>query len=146
MSRTPYEDGLAGRWTYRSLFNDSDASKPFNDLRFGFGTLEIDPAPRGVFRGRLIGPGVTFRVEGSVGDARPRVLRFQLRGIFHSEEWLYDYLGWVIPPWPQGVGQLPTMLGTLVRDIPYTDTGGGLAAAGLVATWFAVREGELPDR
>ena len=45
---------LIGWWTYRSLINDPDISKDFNDLEFGRGDLVIeDSSARGTLASRM---------------------------------------------------------------------------------------------
>ncbi len=57
-----------------------------------------------------------------------------------GEEWIYDYEGYVIKPWPNGVDQVPAIVGTIVRVIPHSNGSGGTAPAGVVAQWIAVKQ------
>ena len=52
MSDNPF----VGTWTYRSLLNDPDMHKPFNDLEFGMGTLVITEAAPQLLQGTIGGP------------------------------------------------------------------------------------------
>jgi hypothetical protein len=134
---------LTGNWTYRSLLNDPDLSTSFNDLEFGLGTIQIVPAPMGVFAGRIYGPGWELRLNGAIGYGNPWNVRFQGKGVVGGEEWIYDYLGFVVPPWPNGVDQRPAMVGSIVRTIPHsTGSGQATAPAGVVCSWYAVRQDE----
>ena len=47
-SRNPF----VGSWTYRSLLNDPDPKKQFNDLQFGLGTIVIEEAVDGAHHHR----------------------------------------------------------------------------------------------
>jgi hypothetical protein len=72
-------------------------------------------------------------------------VRFQGKGIVGGEEWIYDYEGWLVPAWPNGVQQATAMVGSIVRTIPHSGSapkGGGpppINPAGVVASWYAVR-------
>jgi len=131
---------LTGTWTYRSFLNDPDLSTAFNDLEFGRGNIQVVAAPLGVFAGRIYGPGWELRLSGAIGYGNPWNVRFQGKGIVGGEEWIYDYSGYVVPPWPNGVDQRPAMVGSIVRTIPHsTGTNGkATAPAGVVCSWYAV--------
>ena len=138
MSFVPEIGPLAGTWTYRSLLNDPDVSTAFNDLEFGRGNIDIEAAPMGVFKGRIYGPGWELQLNGSISYGNPNTVRFQGRGVVGGEEWIYDYLGYLSPAWPNGVNQRPALVGTIVRTIPHASGSGGVAPAGVVASWYAV--------
>lgn len=140
MSFLPETASLAGTWTYRSLLNEPDLSTAFNDLEFGRGNIEIQDAPMGVFKGRIYGPGWQLQLNGSINYGNPYTLRFQGRGLVGGEEWVYDYLGYFSPPWPNGIDQRPTLAGTIVRTMPHSSGKGGIAPAGVVCTWYAVMD------
>lgn len=73
----------------------------------------------------------------------PYSLRFQGKGKVGSEEWVYDYTGYVIKPWPDGVNQTPAIVGSIVRTVPHSSGSGGVSPAGLVCSWIAVWQGAL---
>lgn len=54
-----------------------------------------------------------------------------------GEEWVYDYLGYLVPVWPNGVDQRPAIVGSIVRTKPHSM---GNAPAGYVAQWIAVKQ------
>ena len=58
------------------------------------------------------------------------------RGFIGGEEWVYDYLGYLVPAWSDGVNQVETIVGSVIRTVPHS---GGQAPAGFTATFFAVR-------
>lgn len=138
MSFKPETGSLVGTWTYRSLLNDPDFSTPFNDLEFGRAHIDLEPAPMGVLKGRIYGPGWALQLNGSITYGNPYTLRFQGRGVVGGEEWIYDYLGYVVLPWPNGIDQRPAIVGSIVRTIPHASGSGGVAPAGVVASWYAV--------
>lgn len=138
MSFAPEIGPLTGLWTYRSLLENPNVDTAFNDLEFGRGQIEIVAAPSGIFRGRIFGPGWALQLNGSIAYGNPNSVRFQGRGVVGGEEWVYDYLGYLAPPWPNGVDQRPALSGSIVRTIPHKSGAGGLAPAGVVAAWYAV--------
>ena len=140
MSFKPETGSIVGTWTYRSLLNDQDMAAPFNDLEFGRAHIDIETAPMGVLKGRIYGPGWVLALSGSINYGNPYALRFQGRGVVGGEEWVYDYIGYFVPPWPNGIDQRPAMAGSIVRTVPHASGAGGVAPAGVVCTWFAVMD------
>jgi len=138
MSYSPETGSLVGVWTYRSLLNDPDVATAFNDLEFGRGHIEIEDAPMGVFKGRIYGPGWELRLNGSINFGNPYTVRFQGRGVVSGEEWIYDYIGYLSLPWPNGIAQRPALAGSIVRTIPHASGSGGVSPAGVVCSWYAV--------
>jgi hypothetical protein len=65
--------------------------------------------------------------------------RFRGTGTVDDEPWVYDYTGWLIPAWPNGVGQVPAIVGSVIRTIPHSAGPGKTAPAGEVASFYAVR-------
>jgi hypothetical protein len=141
MSRQPSNDILVGIWTYRSFISNPDLSKPFNDLEFGRANVRIDPSLMNEFKGLIYGDGWQLELKGSTNYGYPYVVRFQGKGVVGGEEWVYDYLGNVVPPWPNGIDQRPAIVGSVVRTIPHSDGNGGVSPAGVVCSWIAVRQG-----
>jgi hypothetical protein len=143
MSLNPNTGSLVGKWTYRSFIPDPDLNTQFNDLEFGRGTITIQEAPMGVFLGTIGGPGWSLDLNGSINYGDPYSVRFQGKGVVGGEEWIYDYAGYVIKPWPNGINQVPAIVGTIVRTIPHSSGSGGTAPAGVVDQWIAVWQGPL---
>jgi hypothetical protein len=136
MSDNPF----VGRWTYRSLLNDPDLAKAFNDLEFGRGTIEIDEAPLEVLTGRIGGPDWSLVLSGARSYGNPMRARFQGVGLVGGEKWVYDYEGYLQPPWPDGIGQRPAIVGSVIRTIPHSGSQlGTVAPAGVVCSFYAVR-------
>lgn len=138
MTQTPNIGSLTGTWTYRSFVNDPDLATAFNSLQFGLGSITVDEAPMGVFKGRIFGPGWGLDLNGAIGYGNPWSVRFQGTGVVGGEQWVYDYSGILVPPWPNGVDQRPAMVGSIVRTVPHSSGGGGVSPAGVVASWIAV--------
>jgi hypothetical protein len=129
---------LLGSWTYRSFINDADISKDFNSLEFGRAELMIDFLGPGVFVGRLsFGDTYQFRLLGATILNGLMFVRFQGVGdTTDSLNQIYDYLGCVLPLWPNGVGQRAAIVGSVVRTVPHN---GGRAKAGAVASFIALK-------
>jgi len=129
MSSEPDNGILVGTWTYRSFVNNPDLSVDFDKLEFGRGNIRIEPSPMNQFKGKI------YDTYGN-----PFTVRFQGKGVVGGEEWIYDYEGYVIRPWPNGINQRMAMVGTIVRTIPHGSGDGGTAPAGVVCSWIAVRQ------
>ena len=138
MSQTPDIGSVAGKWTYRSFASNADLSVDFDKLKFGRGTIVIEDAPMGVLRGTIRGPGWSLTLNGSVNYGDPYALRFQGTGTVNSEPWIYDYTGYVNKPWPNGVNQVPAIVGSVVRTLTHSQ---GKAVAGVVCSFIAVWQG-----
>ena len=137
MSDNPF----VGSWTYRSLFNEPDIATGFDKLEFGRGTLVIEDGPMQILSGTIGGPGWSLTLKGGREYGNPMHARFQGSGIVSGEKWIYDYDGYLVPHWPNGVDQRPAIVGSVIRTIPH---GGGepgsVAPAGVVASVYAVRQ------
>jgi hypothetical protein len=140
MSNQPDSGILVGTWTYRSFLNDPDLSADFDSLEFGRGNIAIEPAPMNEFKGRIYDTGWELQLKGSINYGNPFNVRFQGTGVVGGEQWIYDYEGYVIPPWPNGVDQRMAIVGSIVRTIPHSSGSGGVAPAGVVCSWIAVRQ------
>ena len=141
MSDNPF----VGSWSYRSFLNDPDLSKDnnMNQLLFGDGTLTITAESSVALGGTIGGSGWSLDLHGSIGYGSPAQVRFQGKGIVHGEEWIYDYIGWLVPVWPNSTGtlQTPAIVGSVTRTIPHSGSEPGTVnPAGVVASFYAVRQ------
>ena len=135
-----HDNPLTGSWTYRSFLNDPDIGTAFNDLEFGRGTIVIAEAPMAVLRGTIGGPGWSLALKGSRAYGSPMQVRFQGVGVVGGAQWIYDYEGWLVPDWPNGVGQVPAIVGSVIRTIPHPGSGAGVVnPAGVVCSFYAVK-------
>lgn len=136
------ENPFVGKWTYRSLLNEPDVDTPFDKLEFGRGTIVIEGAAQEVLRGTIGGPGWSLSLHGSRAYGSPMQVRFQGKGIVSGEEWIYDYIGWLVPVWPNSdaTKQRSAIVGSVVRTVPHSSGTGGVAPAGVVASFYAVRD------
>lgn len=134
---------FVGTWTYRSLLNNPDLSQDFDKLEFGRGTIEIQETDGNVLTGTIGGPDWSLALHGAFGFGSPMQVRFQGKGLVSGEQWVYDYLGWLVPVWPNSDTSLQraAIVGSVVRTIPHGSGDGGTAPAGVVASFYAVRVG-----
>lgn len=132
---------FVGSWTYRSLLNETDPSVAFNDLEFGVGTIMINEGPAELLTGTIGGQGWSLELHGSRAYGSPSQVRFQGKGLVSGEEWIYDYIGWLVPVWPNSttILQKTAIVGSVVRTIPHSSGTGGVAPAGVVASFYAVK-------
>jgi len=142
------ENPFVGSWTYRSFLNnpvlDDDPKALLQDLLFGDGTIVIEEAPSQLLTGTIGGPGWLLALRGSRGYGSPAQVRFQGKGLVSGEEWIYDYIGWLVPVWPSSTGALdrPAIVGSVTRTIPHSSGTGGVAPAGVVASFYACWAGK----
>ena len=136
MAQTGVE-ALTGSWTYRSFLNDPTPGVPFNSLFFAEAELVIDAFDPGSFSGRLVFPsGGEMTLIGASSFGNPFSVRFQGRGASPGiEDYVYDYVGYLVPVWPNGVDQVPAIVGSVVRTEPHKPN----AQPGQVASWIAVK-------
>ncbi len=136
MSDNPF----TGNWTYRSLLNNPDVNQAFNNLEFGRGTITINDDAMQLLSGVIGGPGWSLTLKGSREYGTPMRVRFQGTGIVNGEQWIYDYEGYLISQWPNGVQQRPAIVGSVIRTIPHSGgEPGTVSPAGVVASFYAVK-------
>ena len=138
MSDVP--DILLGTWTYRSFLSNPDLNADFDSLEFGKGNIRIDHGPLQTLNGLIFGDDWQLTLKGSITYGDPFTLRFQGKGVVEGSEWIYDYIGYLVREWPNGVDQRPAIVGSIVRTIPHPSGGGGTSPAGVVAQWIAVKQ------
>lgn len=137
------DNPFIGTWTYRSLLNDPDLNTDFDKLEFGRGNIVIEEAAPQLLTGTIGGDGWSLALHGSREYGSPMKVRFQGKGLVSGEEWIYDYIGWLVPVWPNSDATLQraAIVGSVTRTIPHSSSGGGTAPAGVVASFYAVRQG-----
>ncbi|MEO8671748.1 MAG: hypothetical protein ABI411_10575 [Tahibacter sp.] len=134
---------FVGSWSYRSFLNDANLKTQPDALLFGSGTIAITSADPALLQGTIGGTGWQLALTGSRSYGNPMEIRFQGKGIVSGAEWIYAYVGWLVPAWPNGVDQQSAIVGSVVRVIPHPDTDAQgkpiIAPAGVVASWYAVK-------
>ncbi len=135
-------DILVGTWTYRSFISNPDLSADFDSLEFGRGNIQIDASEMQTFEGKIYDTGWELDLNGSITYGNPFCLTFQGKGVVGGAEWIYNYMGYYVPNWCNGVDQIPAIVGTIVRVIPHPTgpNGKSTAPAGFVAQWIAVKQ------
>lgn len=134
---------ILGEWVYRSVHNDTDIEKSFEELEYGRGILTVeDVSDDCKFKGRLVlrfDANYILNLSGEIlhHDNKMNGIRMKGKGIkgLPTEEWEYDYRGFVIPDWPNGVNQAFVITGSVDRAKDH-DT----AKAGYVGTFFMVHK------
>ena len=124
--------GLAGRWSYRSYLNTAD--QPI----FGAGIFTLETPTDQTVTGNLdMGGGFVLDLEGKVAVNSSGSASFDIIGTGRAgtptEGWEYDYNGNLAHQWPNGVKQVPALVGSVIRAKPH-----GGAPAGVVASFIAV--------
>jgi hypothetical protein len=138
---------LTGKWTYRSyrntptlLGNDPQAALA---LIFGEGVFDFEADEGDRFHGALdMGSGYALALQGQVLPGDPSGFSIVGLGIVGTptEGWRYDYRGVPAYEWPNGVDQVPSLLGTVIR----VNAHGPSSPAGYTASFTAVRHSDDP--
>ncbi|HEV2955487.1 MAG TPA: hypothetical protein VGX95_05175 [Xanthobacteraceae bacterium] len=136
---------LAGKWTYRSYRNSSDLVGDDPDkaarLIFGEGVFTLATPSTTTVRGNLdMGGGYVLDLNGTVMPAGAAPLTVSMVGTGRTGTptagWEYDYFAFLAHQWPNGVGQIPALVGTVIRAKPHNG-----APAGVTASFIAVKQG-----
>lgn len=140
MSDNPF----VGTWNYRSLHNNPDDINNWNELAFGSGVLKITAPSSNTLAGTIGSPaqsGWRLNLHGSISYGSPGQIRFQGSGVVGGEKWVYDYIGWLVPVWPNSNDTLQraAIVGSVVRTAPHSGGDGTVHQAGVVASFYAVR-------
>lgn len=130
-----------GSWAYRSLKDDPDLSKEFNDLQFGAGRMTFKQiAYDQILDGTLdMGGGYELRLRGELFREHGDVvgIRWTGTGITGTltEGWVYDYRGVRSSKWSGASDQADVIVGSVIRTVAH----GSSAPAGYVATFYMVK-------
>lgn len=136
---------LTGSWTYRSYLNDpaligDDPQKALAQI-FGEGTLHFVSNAEPNFKAVLdFGGEAKMDLFGTVVNATglsPQTLVITGTGRegTSTAKWVYQYQGYLVPDWAEGVDQVPAIVGTVIRTIPH-----GSGAAGVVASFILIKQ------
>ena len=101
------------------------------------GTLVLVATAGNGISGSIGGPGWSLAITGTVTPGNPTRLQLEGRGMIENEEWVYAYLGYMVPSWPKGVDQFDAIVGSVIRVIPHSND---QAEAGFVASFYGVRQ------
>jgi len=128
---------FVGNWSYRSYVNDPNLATAPNDLLFGIATLNLAESAYGKVAGSIGGQDWSLSLAGEYRAGDPRAVRFQGTGNINGEPWVYDYLGYLVPDWPNGIAQRAAIVGSVIRTVTHSN---GQAPAGVVASFIAVKQ------
>ena len=136
---------MQGNWTYRSYKNDpelvgGDPNKALA-LIFGEGVFAFQALTDRIFRGTLdMGGGYVLDLSGFLLDAADPVPVYAIVGLGRdgtpTAGWRYDYRCVRGYEWPDGIDQVPSLVGTVVR----VNAHGPNSPAGVTASFIAVRQ------
>jgi len=126
---------VSGKWDYKSYLNQAD--QPV----FGQGVMSFEALTEHLFVGTLdMGGGYVMKLQGVelAGGSGAPAIRIVGIGVPDSPTagWRYDYQCWPAYEWPNGVDQLPSLVGTTIRVVPHNGK-----PAGVVASFIAVSQG-----
>jgi hypothetical protein len=110
------------------------------NLIFGEGAMTFDvPAGNSVTGNFDMGGGYVLDLKGTMQTSTSGDIAIVVFGTGRTgtptENWEYDYRASTTPKWPNGVNQVPSLVGTVIRAKPHD---GG--AAGVVASFVAVKQ------
>jgi hypothetical protein len=117
----------------------TSAMRAFN-LVFGEGVMTFDPPTGYAVTGNFdMGGGYVLDLKGTMQASASGDITVELFGTGRpgtkTDNWEYDYRASTTPKWPNGVNQIPTLAGTVIRAKPHD---GG--AAGVVASFIAIKQ------
>jgi hypothetical protein len=133
---------LSGTWTYRSFHDRAapvdDSPRKALSLIFAEALFTFDVAGHAL-TGRLDWPGGGLDLSGSVQQAEadgPLSVAIVGSGRVKTstQGWQYDYRASLAYRWPNGVNQIPALLGTVIRTKPHSG-----APAGYVASFIPLK-------
>jgi hypothetical protein len=135
---------LAGKWTYRSYNNTTDLvggdANQALALIFGEGVFTFETPSATSLKGTFdMGGGFVLDLDGVVSGAPGAPLAVKIFGRGRAgtptANWEYDYDGILAFQWPNGVNQVPSLVGSVIRAKPHDG-----APAGYVASFIAVKQ------
>ena len=135
---------LAGKWTYRSFHNNpdfvTDTAEHALSLFFAEATFEFAQSKGDTIAGAIDWEGGGLDLKGAClpsSEAAPLTISLVGTGRpgTDTEYWRYDYFAHLAHEWPNGVGQTPALVGSVIRVKPH-----GGAPAGYVASFIAVKQ------
>jgi hypothetical protein len=143
-----YAQSLAGKWTYRSFLNDptqvtnapdeATAAKQLLAILFAEAVFTFQIPDATTLTGAIDWNGGGLDLKGKVSD-RGGALVVEIVGTGRpntdTANWEYDYHGELAYQWPNGVNQVPAIVGNVIRAKPHNGN-----PAGVVASFIAVRQ------
>jgi hypothetical protein len=117
----------------------SSALKALN-LVFGEGIMTLDQTSGNNVTGTFdMGGGFILDLKGTMQVAASGDITVELFGTGRpatpTDNWEYDYKATTTPKWPNGINQIPCLVGTVIRAKPH-----GTAKSGYVASFVAIKQ------
>ncbi len=131
MADTP----IAGTWAYRSYRNTAQQQV------FGGGTFTFTTPSATTLKGTLdMGNDFVLDLDGTItpgSDSAPLTVHIIGNGrpTTKTDGWEYDYHGFLGFKWPNGVDQVASLVGTILRAKPHDGQ-----PAGVTASFIAVKQ------
>ena len=135
---------LAGKWTYRSFQNRPDPVGGDKDkalaLIFAEATFTFEITSPTTLKGTIDWGSGGLDLQGTIRPASagaPLTIEIIGTGRPYTDTagWEYDYYAHLAYKWPNGVDQVPALVGTVIRAKPH-----GNNPAGYVASFIAVKQ------
>jgi hypothetical protein len=135
---------LEGKWTYRSFHNNPTMinGDPQAALSLLFAeAVFIFDAPSGTtLKGRIDWAGGGLDLQGKIAPGSIEApMTLDIVGLGRpgtaTAGWEYDYHGVMAHQWPNGVNQVPVLVGSVIRAKPHNG-----APAGYVASFIAIKQ------
>ena len=127
-----------GNWTYRSLRN-LPIETPFPNLEFATAVMRFQKTSGDSIFGVLdMGPGYTLNLKGKLTTCNGSTTFYiQGEGVPNTgtANWEYDYQGYAVPKWTNGINQVDACTGSVIRSKPH-----GNAKAGETASFYMIRQ------
>lgn len=129
---------IAGKWTYRSFHNDpvpvGDDPKKALALIFAEAALVLRPLNDADFVGLLDWDGGGMDLKGKmIEGSRDTPVAFAIVGYGRpgtsTDGWEYAYNGCLSYTWPEGIDQVPSLVGSIVRVKPHNGRPAGYTAS-----------------
>ena len=138
---------FAGAWTYRSFRNTPEpvgdvSTDPSKLVKMLFAEAEwvVQDTSDGSFKGELrFGPQDVMDLAGTITPENTNCpAKFHISGKGRpgtsTSQLFYDYEGYLVPKWPNGIDQRAAIVGSVIRVKPHDG-----APAGYVASFIAVK-------
>ena len=143
---------INGTWTYRSLLNGKNVNTDFDSLAFAAATIELKTSGTDSINGIIywfLDSAMTQK-QGLVLSGRyyfnDSTLCYFMQGMgdssLQSTGWQYNYQGYYIPKWPEGIDQATVLTGSVVRVKKHScdSLGNNCHMPGLVASTYMVKQ------
>ena len=135
---SPTTNPFEGRWRYRSFRDVPEPVNKLEDILFWEAVLNVQSSDMTQVAGDIGDGQDKLFIKGFVTFGFPYFIRFEGRGIdgTGTAGWKYNYEGFLVPRWPDGIDQRASIVGSVIRTVTHS---GGRAKAGYVASFIAVR-------